>query len=300
MGSRTRLVLAGLVASAMPASAQPKKITVAIYAPSIDFGSSTARVAYVQALAKAIEQNTGMQVDAQSYANLSAMKKDAVDFAIIDGPCYATNLGWKLLATAQIGGATTRAYGLFANDAKDMQSLKGKKLAFIASGCNDTGFVDNAMLDSEVDASFFGARIGKPDVASALAEVAQTKTAQAVFAPVGSAKGLTKLFDTGAVPNPAFVDVGSKLPAATVDKVAAAVTGFGGGGAIASWARPTREIYTSFAGRLGRVAKTPVFATPEPARIDSKDVLIEPASIKDYALVGVRHHFVRAPGERME
>jgi hypothetical protein len=300
MASRTLLVLAGLFASATPLHAQPKKLTVAIYAPSVDFGSSTARVAYVQALAKAIEQNTGMQVDAQSYANLSAMKKDNVDFAIVDGPCYATNLGWKLLATAQIGGGTTRAYGLFANDAKDMQSLKGKKLAFIASGCNDTGFVDNAMLDSEVDASFFGARIGKPDVASALAEVAQTKTAQAVFAPIGSAKGLTKLFDTGAVPNPAFVDVGSKLPAATVDKVAAAVTGFGGGGAIAGWSRPTREIYTSFAGRLGRVAKTPVFATPEPARIDSKDVLIEPASIKDYALVGVRHHFVRAPGERME
>jgi hypothetical protein len=296
----TKHILLALVALAAPASAQPKKLTVAIYVPSVDFGSSTARVAYVQALAKAIEQNTGMQVDARSYANISAMKKDNVDFAIIDGPCYATNLGWKLLATAQVGGGTTRAYGLFASDAKDMQSLKGKKLAFIASGCNDTGFVDNAMLDSEVDANFFGARVGKPDVASALAEVAQTKTAQAVFAPTGSAKGLTKLFDTGAVPNPAFVDVGSKLPAATVDKVAAAVTGFGGGGAIAGWSRPAREIYTSFAGRLGRVAKTPVFATPEPARIDSKDVLIEPASIKDYALVGVRHHFVRAPGERME
>lgn len=289
-----------IMALATPALAQPKKITVAIYAPSVEFGASTARVAYVQALGKAIEQNTGMQVEAQSYANLAALKKDNPDFAIVDGACFATNLGWKLLATAQIGGGTTRAYGLFASDAKDMQGLKGKKLAFIASGCNDTGFVDNAMLESEVDPAFFGARVGKPDLTAAIAEVAQTRTAQAVFAPVGSVKGLSKLFDTGAVPNPAFVEVASKLPQTTVDKVAAAVVGFGGGGAIAAWGKPSREIYASFAARLGRVVKTPVFATVEPVRIDAKDVLIEPPTIKDYALVGVRHHFVRAPGERME
>ena len=294
---RTLLIL---IALATPAFAQPKKLTVAIYAPSVEFGSSTARVAYVQALAKAIEQNTGLQVEAQSYANIAALKKDNVDFAIIDGPCYATNLGWRLLATAQIGGSSTRAYGLYANDAKDMQALKGKRLAFIAAGCNDAGFVDNAMLESEVDPAFFGARVGKPDLASAIAEVAQTKTAQALFAPVGSVKGPAKLFDTGAVPNPAFVAVADKLPGGTVEKVAAAVIGFGGGGAIAGWSKPQRDIYTGFAGRLGRVTKTPVFAAPEPARIDARDVLIEPPTIKDYALVGVKHHFVRAPGERME
>lgn len=289
-----------VILSATPALAQPKKITVAIYAPSVEFGASTARVAYVQALGKAIEQNTGMQVEAQSYANLAALKKDNPDFAILDGACFATNLGWKLLATAQIGGGVTRAYGLFANDARNMQALKGKKLAFIASGCNDAGFVDNAMLESEVDPGFFGARVGKPDLTAAIAEVAQTKTAHLVFAPVGSAKGLTKLFDTGAVPNPAFVEVASRLPQATVDKVAAAVVGYGGGGAITGWAKPSRQIYASFAARLGRVVKTPVFANAEPVRIDAKDVLIEPPTIKDYALVGVRHHFVRAPGERME
>lgn len=282
------------------AAAQPKKITVAIYAPSVEFGASTARIAYVQALATAIEQNTGLKVEAQSYANLAALKKDNVDFAIVDGPCYATNLGWKLLATATINGATTRAYGLFTAGATDMQGLKGKKLAFIQSGCNDAGFVDNAMLDSEIDAGFFSARVGKPDLTAAIAEVAQTKTSHAVFAPVTAAKNLTKVFDTGVVPNPAFVDVGSKLPQATIDKVAAAVTGFGGGGAINGWTKPARDIYTAFAGRLGRVTKQPVFANPEPVRIDARDVLIEPPTIKDAALVGMQHHFVRAPGERME
>lgn len=281
-------------------SAHAEKVTVGIYTPSIDFGSSNARIAYGQALAKAIEQNAGVEVDARSYANLAALKKDNVDFAIVDGPCYATNLGWKLLATATIGGATTRPYALYASGANTMQELKGKKLAFIGAGCNDAGFIDNAMLESEVDAAFFSARTGKPDLAAAIAEVAQTKTAQALFAPVGAPKGLAKLFDTGPVPNPAFVQVGSKLPPATVDKIATAVVGYGGGGAIAGWTKPARDIYTSFAGRLGRATKTPIFANPEPVRIDARDVLIEPSTIKDYAVVGVRHHFVRAPGERME
>src|SRR5215468_2305836 len=98
-------VLAGLTAAA---GAQPaQKITIGIYAPSVEFGAAQARLAYVQGLARAIEQATGVKTEAQSYANIAALKKDAVDFAIIDGVCYAANLGWKLLAIANIGGGTT-------------------------------------------------------------------------------------------------------------------------------------------------------------------------------------------------
>ncbi len=282
------------------AHAQPKKIAIGIYAPSVEFGAATARLAYVKALGNAIEQNTGLEVDAQSYATLGALAKANVDFAIIDGPCYATNLGWRLLANANVGGATTRPWALFSSGGGDMQALKGKKLAFIATACNDAAFVDNAMLESEVDATFFGARVGKQDLTAAVAEVASYKTAQAVFAPIGAAKNLTKVFDTGAVPNPAFVDLGSKLPAATVDKVAAAVIGYGGGGAISGWTRPSRDIYAAFAGRLNRVVKTGIFAAPEAVRIDAKDVLIDPQTLRDSAVINVRHLFVRTPGERMD
>jgi ABC-type phosphate/phosphonate transport system substrate-binding protein len=288
-------------ALAQPApAAPPDKITIGLYAPTVEFGAAQARLAYIQGLAKAIEQNTGIKTEAQSYANVGALKKDAVDFAIVDGVCYATNLGWKLLATASIGGGTTRSWALFSAAGDTMQALKGKKLAFIATGCNDAGFVDNAMLESEVDPAFFGARSGKPDLTAAIAEVASYKAAQAVFAPTSSVKGLTKVFDTGAVPNPAFVAISGKLPAATVDKVAAAVIGYGGSGAITSWTKPSREIYASLAGRLGKVAKLGLLANPEPVRIDAKDALIEPTTLKDTALVEVRHHFVRPPGGRMD
>ena len=157
------------------------------------------------------------------------------------------------------------AFALFAS-VGDMQSLKGKKLAFVATGCNDAGFVDNAMLESEVDPSFFGARTGKPDLSAAVSEVASYKAAQAVFAPAGSGKGLTKVFDTGAVPNPAFVSLGKAVPQNIEDKVASAVIGYGGGGAINGWTRPDRGIYTSFGGRFGKVVKTGTLANPDPVR----------------------------------
>jgi hypothetical protein len=307
MGSEMRhllllpaLAITTLGASSASAQPAPQKITIGIYAPSVEFGAAQARLAYVQGLARAIEQNTGIKTEAQSYANVSALKKDNVDFAIIDGQCVATNLGWKLLASANIGGGTTRPWALYVSGNGTMQGLKGKKLAFVSTGCNDAGFIDNAMLESEVDASFFGARVGKLDLTAAIAEVASYKTAQAVFAPTGSAKNLTKLFDTGSVPNPAFVDVGGKLSPAIVDKVASTVTSYGGGGAIASWVKPAREPYAALAGRLAKVGKTGVFATPEPVRIDGKDVLVEPPTVRDTALVDVRHHFVRPPGARLE
>src|SRR4051812_12106178 len=297
------LILAACALAALPtaAAAQPaQKITIGIYAPSVEFGAAQARLAYIQDLARAVGQATGLPTEAQSYANIAALKKDAVDFAIIDGMCYATNLGWKLLATASIGGGTTRPWALYSSAGDSMQALKGKKLAFIGTGCNDAGFIDNAMLESEVDPAFFGARSAKPDLTAAVAEVASYKAAQAEFAPVGAGKGLTKVFDTGAVPNPAFVDVSGKLPASIVERVAAAVIGYGGSGAIAGWTKPSREIYAELAGRLGKVNKAGILATPEPVRIDAKDALIDPPTLKDTAVVDVRHHFVRPSGGRME
>ncbi|HEY0192602.1 MAG TPA: hypothetical protein VGC42_15895 [Kofleriaceae bacterium] len=301
MTQTMRLAALALVASAGTAAAQaPDKITIGIYAPTVEFGTAQARLAYVQGLARAIEQNTGIKTEAQSYANVAALKEDDVDFAIIDGVCYAGNLSWRLLATASIGGGTTRPWALYASTGDTMAALKGKKLAFIATGCNDAGFIDNAMLESEVDPAFFGARSGRPDLTAAISDVASYKASQAVFAPTGSAKGLTKVFDTGAVPNPAFVDVSGKLPPAVTDKVAAAVTGFGGSGAIASWSRSSRDIYTALAARMSKSAKTGVLANPEPVRIDAKDALIEPTTLRDTSLADVRHHFVRPSGGRME
>lgn len=276
----------------------PDRIRVGIYAPSIEFGTAQARLAYVQGLAKAIEQATGTRTDAQSYASLAALKSDTVDYAIIDGPCYAVNMGaWKLVANAKISGATSRTWTLYSSAGNTMQALRGKKLAFVATGCSDSAFVDNAMLESEIDSQFFSARIGEKDLTGAIAAVSSYRAAQAVFAPSGSVSGLAKVFDTIAVPNPAFVAMGGKIAPSIAEKVSAAVMGYSGDGAISGWASPAREPFLLLATRLRRSVKTPVFATPEPVRLAARDLLIDPATTKDTALVPVRRTYVRTRPE---
>jgi hypothetical protein len=274
--------------------AEGTKIVIGIYAPTVEFGTAQARVTYVQGLAKAVEGNlSGVKVDAQSFASLAQLRKANVDFAIVDGQCYAANSGWKLLANAQVGGGTTRQWALYSSVGPDMSSLRGQKLAYVQTGCNDNAFIENAMLESEVGLSFFSGLVGKPDMSAAVAEVASYKGAQGVFAPVGSQKGLTKVFDTGSVPNPAFVQLNTKF--ADGGKVASAVVSYGGGGAISGWAEASKGSYTSLSGRMGKVVKRGVFAPPAPVRVDAKDVLIEPATMDDTAMTDVKQHFEKPP-----
>ncbi len=273
----------------------PDKLTVGIYAPTVEFATAQARLAYIQGLAKAIESNTGIKTEGQSFASLGALKQAGVDFAVIDGQCYAVNGSFKLLATAEIGGETSRSWGLYASTGTDMQSLRGKKLSYVQTGCNDTAFIDNAMLESEVDGSFFSGRVGKGDLVAAVAEVASYKGAQAVFAPSGSQKGLSKVFDTGAVPNPAFVEM-RDMEAGLTNKVAGAVIGYGGSGAISGWSQGGKPLFQSLAGRMGRSTKAGIFAAPEAVRFDAKDVLVEPATLSDTDLTPIRQHFARPKG----
>jgi hypothetical protein len=291
----TRILLALLLLTGVASAQAPQQLKIGIFAPSVEFDTAQARLAYVQGLGKAIEQNTGIRVQAYAYSTLGALKKDNLDFAIVESVCYATNGSWQVLANAKIDNSTSRQWALFASGADSMLALRGKKLAYMQTGCNDAGFIDNAMLDSEVDKSFFGARQGANDLRGAIASVSSYKTAQAVFAPTSSsAKSLTKLFDTGVVPNPAFVQIDSKLPDSISSKVAAAVIGYGGGGAISGWARGERGPFAALEGQLRPVTKTGVFAGPESVRLQSNQVLIDPPTIKDFDLVSVRQHFQRS------
>jgi hypothetical protein len=295
----TALVGVSMVTRTGDAQSAPTKLKIGMYAPTVEFGTGQQRLQYVQGLAKAVESATGIDTEAQAFSSLGALKKAGLDFAIVDGQCFATISGWKLLANANVGGGTTRSWALYSSVGSDMQGLRGKKLAFVKTGCNDSGFIDNAMLESEVDDKFFSSRVDKADLASAVAEVSSNKGAQAVFAPSGSAKGLTKIFDTGSVPNPAFAQINGKLSKDISSKVADAVTGYGGGGAISSWSSGSKSPYSSLAGRMGKTTKKGIFAPPEPVRFEAKDVLVEPATLENAAATEVDQHFEKPP-ERME
>lgn len=274
-------------------------LTIGIYAPSVPFASSQARLQYVQSLAKAIESSTGSKVQASSFTSLGQLTSKKVDFAIIDGQCYAAADKGKLLANANVGGGTSRSWALYSSQGPNLSSLSGKRLAYVKTGCDDGAFIENAMLESEVLGSFFSGKVGKPDVSAAVAEVASRKGAEAVFAPSGQQKGLTKVFDTGSVPNPAFVQLNTRLSNATVSKVQSVVRSFGGGGAISGWEAANDGAYRSLKGRMGKRVKRGIMSDPSPVRVDGKDVLKEPATLDDTDLTPVGQHF-EAPPARIE
>jgi hypothetical protein len=274
-------------------------LTLGIYAPTVPFASSQARLQYVQSLAKAIESATGSKVQASSFTSLGQLTSKKVDFAIIEGQCFASNSKGDLLAVAKVGGGTARSWALYSSQGPNLNQLSGKRLAYVKTGCDDTGFIENAMLESEVSGSYFSGKVGKPDVSAAVAEVASRKGAEGVFAPSGQQKGLTKVFDTGSVPNPAFVQLNTKLPKATVEKVQSVVRSFGGGGAISGWEAGSDSTYRQLRGRMGRRVKRGVMADPSPVRVDAKDVLEEPKTLDDTDLTPVGQHF-EAPPRRLE
>lgn len=292
------LAVLTLLVGSRTGETQAGQLTVAIYAPSVNFGTSAARLSYVQRLASAIQTATGRRVEAKAFSSLAQLQRAKPHFAIIEGQCVAAKK-YKVLANAVVGGGTSRRWALFSNAGRSMSALKGKKLAYMKTGCRDTAFLENAMLESEVTVkSFFSSMVGKGDLNGSVAEVATLRGAQAVFAPVGSQKGLSKVFDSGSVPNPAFVQIGN-VPASVSAAAKKAVVGYGGGGAISGWKSANPKAFSSLRGRMSKRKKKGIFASPDPVRVSARDVLIFPSSLDDTQLTEVGQHFVKPP-ERQE
>ena len=291
-----RIALLSLLAAAPVPTAQAQQgepMTVAMYAPATAFADSSARLAYVQGLARAIQQKTGVPTNGKAFVRLGDLLAAKPDFAIIDGQCVAARQGTTgtLLATASIGGDVNQGWGLYSRQggAEGLANLKGKKLVYVKTGCRDGDFLDNAMLDGEVRTeAYFGALIDKPDVAGAVLTVRDYKAADAVFAPASQARGLSKVYDAGPVPNPGFLALKSH-PAPLLEGVKEAVLNYGSGGGIDGWRTAAPGAYSALGARLAGRNKRLVFAPPDVVRLDDADVLVLPASRWDQATV--KQHF---------
>src|SRR5215813_3828555 len=110
-----RKLLAILLLVAAPAAAQPvpEQLTVAMYAPAAAFSDSSARLAYMQGLAKAIQTKTGVATSGKIYVRLGDLVGAKPDFAVIDGQCLAAHNPGTLLASAVIGGETAQPWALY-------------------------------------------------------------------------------------------------------------------------------------------------------------------------------------------
>lgn len=284
-----KIIVLMVALAAAGSAAADEQLTVAMYAPAAAFADSSARVAYIQGLAKAIQQKTGQATTGKIFVRLGDLLAAKPDFAIIDGQCLAAHAPGPILASAVGGGDTQQGWGLYTRGGETLATLKGKKLVTVKTGCRDTDFLDNAMLESEVKtASYFGSLVEKPDVAGAVATVRDYKAADAVFAPAGQARGLTKVYDAGTVPNAGFVAL-KTFPAATQDAVRDAVLAYGAGGGIDGWRAAAQASYAGLGARMGARSRRPVFAVPDVVRLDDQDVLVLPAS--RYEQVTVKQHF---------
>ncbi len=287
--------VAGVAVTEHDARAQqapPDQLNVALYAPAASFADSSARLAYVQGLAKAIAQKTGVPTTGKAYVRLGDLMAAKPDFAVIDGQCLATKLPGTLLAVGVTGGDVSQPWALFVRSGDSFPSLKGKKLAYVKTGCRDGEFIDNAMLDGEIKSNaYFGSLVDKPDAPGAVASVRDYRAADAVFAPAGQGKGLTKLYDAGGVPNPGFVALSTRLAGNVVDDVKAAVLGYGGGGGsgIDSWRPAAAAAYGTLGTRMGARTKRGVLIAPDVVRLDDQDVLLVPVS--KFETATVRQHF---------
>lgn len=280
------LGMTGAVAAA-PETA-PEQLSVAMYAPAAAFADSSARIAYVQGLAKTIQQKTGISTTGKMYVRLGDLLGAKPDFAIIDGQCLASKSPGPILATAVVAGDTSQSWALYTRG-ETLPMLRGKRIVVAKTGCRDADFLDNAMLDGEVKtATYFAAIIDKPDVTGAVLAVRDYKAADAVFAPAVSARGLTKIYDAGAVPNAGFVAL-RQYGEPLVNQVKDAVLGYGGGGGFDGWRAAAQVSYTALGVRMGGRVKRPVFAAPDPVRLDDQAVLIVPHST--YAEAPIRQHF---------
>ncbi len=263
-------------------AADGKSITIAIYAPNAPFESGTDRFSFVNRLAQQVTSVAGVQAQGKAFAKAAdleaAIKNKQVDFAVVDGVYLAErNVPFNVLATATSGGEIAPRWGLYSASVSSVQELQGKKLTIATAGARDAAFIENALLDGELQiAKFFAARTTAPDIASAVSAVSLKKS-DAVFAPEGQAKGLKKIFDAGRVPNAAFCEIGTGLSSDVVAKVKSAVLSHGAAGpALDGWKAAGAEAYRALAGRMGGHARRAVMVEPDVVRIEDQDVLVAP------------------------
>jgi hypothetical protein len=277
------LAICSLLLMATSARAADKPLTIAIYAPNTPFESGADSFAFANRLAQQIQSVAGVPAQGKAFAHAkdleAAIKARQVDFAVVDGVYLAERgVPWQVLATATSGGDTAPRWALFSSTAGSVPELQGKKLAIVSAGPRDQAFIENALLDGELQiGKFFGAKSTAPDIKSAVA-AASLKKVDAVFAPEVAGKGLKKIFDAGRVPNPAFCEVAGGLEPGLVSKVKNAVLSHGASGpALDGWKAGGGEPYRVLQGRLGTRARRPVMVEPEVVHIEDQDVLVAPA-----------------------
>src|SRR5207244_3658790 len=105
-----------------------------------------ARYSFASKLAAHVAQVTGLPTEPKAYARAgdfeAAVKKNQVDFAIVDGVYLAERgVPWPVLATASAGGDGSSRWWLLGAEPVGVLDLQGKRVALASTGSRDAAFI---------------------------------------------------------------------------------------------------------------------------------------------------------------
>lgn len=215
-----------------PAAAQADGFTVGIYAPSLPYPGTAARVQAVGKLAEHFGDAVGATGVGRVYARASdfaaAVKKSDVAMALVDVAYLAQAGGnYAVVAVAVRGGEVARPWQLVGKTGTTLAQLKGKIILVPAIGGHENDFVYAALFGGELPRDYFAKIETAPDSVSALAAVGFGK-ADAVVVPGGLAlpAGMAPLLSLTSTADAVLVVYG--IDAARRAKVVTAITSYRG------------------------------------------------------------------------
>lgn len=269
------LALAGATALALlsPGTGQAQDagapLILALYAPLAPLPSADARFAFVDKLARQL-QSAGISAQPKVFARATdldaAIKKGQVDLAVLDA-FYLAERGssYNVLAVATAGGEPYLRWGLHTHlPGNSILDLNSKRLAWVSpAGTKEATYINNVLLYGELRvAQFFGMGSPAPDISAAVSDVV-LRRADCVFAPEPAVQGksLRRVYDAGEagrIPNPALVQVSSKVTADIAAGVRKALSNFNTTGILDGWrtsasvGEPYRQLRVRLRGRPDR------------------------------------------------
>lgn len=287
---RRLLLVAGITAGAHPARAGEQSLTIGILAPTLRFGSSAERFAYVNDVASSIAAATGVPTGGKAFIRYKDLRSAGVDLAILEGQCVSSGRPGPVLAVALIDGQATVPWALYGRSAVPLRALRQRPLGYVETGCSDTEFLEQALLAGEVPLSFFGARVSASSPGNLVATLDRYRRADAVFLPESAGRDLHLVLRATAVPVPALVQMNPHLPAALVERIQAAVLARSEAHSLGiTWAAQPQAIYAQFAARLQRRSKSPLLVNPAAEVLPLRGILqVPPLPLPDEPLARLR------------
>ncbi len=220
-----------------PATVHADGLTVGMYAPSLPYPGTAARVQAVGKMAEHFGKAVGVNGVGRVYARASdfaaAVKKSEVAIALVDVAYLVhASSNYTVVAVAVRGGEVTRPWQLVGKTGTTLAQLRGKPLLVPAMGGHENDFVYAALFGGELPRDYFAKIDTAPDSVSALAAVGFGK-ADAVVVPGGIALppgmvamlSLTSTADAVLVVYGADTDRRAKLVAAIISYQGDSVVG---------------------------------------------------------------------------